>query len=158
MAVSGKELEVKFLLSNLGRLENRLKGIGASCVQHRTYESNLRFDTPDRELTQTFQILRLRQDSAARVTYKGPGEEEGGACLRQELEITVNDFAIAQSLFEALGYQVVFMYEKYRTAYAMDEVVVTLDEMPYGSFVEIEGPDGNSICESATRLGSYVRC
>jgi adenylate cyclase class 2 len=153
MADSGKEIEVKFLLSNLEALEFRLKDIGALCVQPRTYETNLRFDTPDRELTRTFQILRLRQDSAARVTYKGPGEEQGGASLRQEIEITVSDFTIAQSLFEALGYQVVFMYEKYRTAYALDEVVVTLDEMPFGNFTEVEGPDGDRIHECADQLG-----
>ena len=31
-------------------------------------------------------------------------------------------------------------------------VLVTLDEMPYGHFAEIEGPDGESIQQAASRL------
>jgi hypothetical protein len=32
-------------------------------------------------------------------------------------------------------------------------VLVTLDEMPYGNFAEIEGPDGNAIKMAAGLLG-----
>jgi adenylate cyclase class 2 len=37
--------------------------------------------------------------------------------------------------------------------YRLQGVLVTLDEMPYGFFVEIEGPDGTSIQDVAARLG-----
>lgn len=87
------------------------------------------------------------------MTYKGPGEERDGVRLRQELEFSVSDFATAQAVFEALGYRVVLMYEKYRTTYALGEVLVVLDEMPYGNFVEIEGPDGGSIRKAAEKVG-----
>jgi adenylate cyclase class 2 len=95
----------------------------------------------------------LRQDTQVRVTYKGPGVEQDGAQRRQELEFTVSDFNTAQAVFEALGYQVVVMYEKYRTTYVLGTVLVVLDEMPYGSFIEIEGPDGESIQKAARQLG-----
>ena len=45
------------------------------------------------------------------------------------------------------------MYEKYRTTYALDDVLVVLDEMPFGNFAEIEGPAGESIHSAATKLG-----
>jgi adenylate cyclase, class 2 len=153
MTKNNQELEVKFYIVDLKALEGKITAQGARLVQPRTHEVNLRFDTPDGELTRTFRVLRLRQDNLARLTYKGPGEELDGVRLRQELEFVVGDFSVAKALFEALGYQVDVMYEKYRTTYSLGEVLVTLDEMPYGDFTEIEGPDGFSIRSVAEQLG-----
>ncbi|MGB6421608.1 MAG: hypothetical protein WBF05_07195, partial [Anaerolineales bacterium] len=44
-----------------------------------------------------------------------------------------------------LGFFVTMIYEKYRQIYDLDGVSVTLDEMPYEDFVEIEGPDTEGI-------------
>ena len=112
---------------------------------------NLRFDDTEGGLRNAHRVLRLRQDDKARLTYKGPGSVEGGARLREELEFTVSDFETARKLLEALGYQVMLVYEKYRTTYALGGCEVTLDEMPYGSFAEIDGQGaggggGGEIC------------
>jgi adenylate cyclase class 2 len=153
MSASDQELEVKFYLSQPQALVERLERTGASLARPRMYEANLRFDTADGALASSFQVLRLRLDDAARVTYKGPGSLSGGARLRRELEFTVSDFDTARALFEALGYQVVVMYEKYRMEYHLGDVLVTVDEMPYGFFTEIEGPDGETIQAAARQLG-----
>jgi len=153
MNTTGKELEVKFYVPDLPAFEKRLVGQGAALELPRVHEVNLRFDTPSEELGRTYRVLRLRQDSQVRVTFKGPGIEKDGVQQRQELEFSVSDFAAAQAVFEALGYQVVVMYEKYRTTYALGDVLVVLDEMPYGNFIEIEGPAGESIQKAARQLG-----
>jgi adenylate cyclase class 2 len=153
MSGTGQELEVKFYLRQPERLQARLEELGARLEQPRTHEINLRFDTPERSLLNSGRLLRLRQDSAARITYKGPGRVEGGARLRQELEFIASDFATARAVIEALGFEVMMMYEKQRATYALGNVLVTLDEMPYGSFAEIEGPDGTSIQQAAAQLG-----
>lgn len=153
MSNTGKEIEVKFYLADLPRLQQRLEALGAACEQVRVYEANLRFDTPDRSLSRSLRALRLRMDTAARMTYKGPPQEDAGARLRQELEFTVSDFDMARALLEALGYQVIVMYEKYRATYRLGELLVTLDEMPFGTFAEIEGPGGETIQEAALQLG-----
>ncbi len=153
MNTTGQELEVKFYVPDLPALEKRLVGLGAALEQPRVHEVNLRFDTPAEELSRTYRVLRLRQDTQVRVTYKGPGIEQDGVQQRQELEFSVSDFATAQAVFEALGYQVAVMYEKYRTTYALGNVLVVLDEMPYGNFIEIEGPDGESIQKATRQLG-----
>ena len=153
MSNTGKEIEVKFYLADLPRLQQRLEALGAACEQPRVYEANLRFDTPDRSLSRSLRALRLRMDTAARMTYKGPPQEDAGARLRQELEFTVSDFDMARALLEALGYQVIVMYEKYRATYRLGELLVTLDEMPFGTFAEIEGPGGETIQEAARQLG-----
>ena len=152
MSATGQELEVKFNLPDLASLEQRLVVQGARLLQARIHEINLRFDTVDGALSRSYQVLRLRQDSAARLTYKGPGEDRDGVRQRQELEFTVSDFDTARLFLEALGYHVIFMYEKYRATYELENVLVVLDEMPYGNFAEIEGPDGGSIQAAAGRL------
>ncbi|HEX7975021.1 MAG TPA: hypothetical protein VF498_11485, partial [Anaerolineales bacterium] len=63
-----QELEVKYYISDLTALERRLLSLGASLVQPRVRETNLRFDTPQGSLAQGFQVLRLRQDTEARLT------------------------------------------------------------------------------------------
>jgi adenylate cyclase class 2 len=148
-----QELEVKFYIPDLAGLQARLEALGAQLVQPRVHETNLRFDTPAGELASGFRVLRLRQDAEARLTYKGPGSEQDGVRARLELEFTVSDFDMARRVLEALGYQVSVMYEKYRATYALKGVLVTLDEMPYGNFIEIEGPDGASIRQVAEGLG-----
>ncbi len=153
MSGTGQELEVKFYLNHPDRLRSRLEALGARLEQPRTHEINLRFDTPALDLLHSGRLLRLRQDAAAHITYKGPGRVEGGARLRQELEFIASDFEMARAVIEALGYEVMLMYEKQRATYALGDVLVTLDEMPYGNFAEIEGPDGESIQQAAARLG-----
>lgn len=149
----GQELEVKFYLSDLSAFQEGLEISGGHVLQARLHEVNLRFDTPDSELTRTYQVLRLRQDKIARLTYKGPGEIVGGVRSRREIEFSVGDFSEARSFLEALGYQVSLMYEKFRATYELGGVEITLDEMPYGTFAELEGPDAASIQTLAGKLG-----
>jgi adenylate cyclase class 2 len=153
MTATGQEIEVKFYLHDLPGLHQRLVKRGARLAQKRVHEVNLRFDTPDRSLSQAGEVLRLRQDADTRITFKGPGQEQGGARLRQELEFTVSDFATTRQVLEALGFEAYMMYEKYRTTYRLGKVLVTLDELPYGDFAEIEGPDGEMIQRTAQALG-----
>jgi adenylate cyclase class 2 len=152
MSSNQQELEVKFYVSGLADIETRLQTLGAALIQPRVHEVNLRFDTLNGDLTRTFQVLRLRQDREARITYKGPGVVREGIKARRELECTVGDFETAKILLEALGYVVTVMYEKFRATYAINDVHVTLDEMPYGAFVEIEGPSATAIQAAAETL------
>jgi adenylate cyclase class 2 len=153
MGSNQQELEIKLYLSNLTSYQQKVETLGGQLVEPRVHEINLRFDTPDGELTRTAQVLRLRQDSTARLTYKGPGETVGGVHARREIEFMVSDYQSAQLLLESLGYQISLMYEKFRTTYLLDGLQVTLDEMPYGNFTEIEGSDPAAIRDTASKLG-----
>ena len=147
-----QELEVKLYLADMQAFQGRVEAQGAKLVEARLHEVNLRFDTPDESLTRSLQVLRLRQDTAARLTYKGPGATIDGVYARREIEFTVSNYKSAQALLEVLGYRVSLMYEKYRTTYDLDGTHVTLDEMPYGNFTEIEGPDPDRIRFAAQKL------
>ena len=153
MNTADKEIEAKFYLTNLPALQQRLVELGAALFQERVREINLRFDWPDGSLTAQQRVLRLRQDASAWLTYKGKAQAGEQVAVRQEIEVQVSDFDSARRLLEALGYQVSVMYEKYRQSYRLGDVVITLDEMPYGHFCEIEAPDVESILATAARLG-----
>ena len=47
------------------------------------------------------------------------------------------------------------MYEKYRTTWHWMDCEITLDEMPYGYFCEIEGQDSMKIKQAADVLGLH---
>ena len=144
--MSGQETEVKFFVQDLKRIEMRLQELEAHLVQPRVHEVNLRFDNEKGELRKNFKVLRLRQDSEAKFTYKGPSEERaGGVLTRKEVEFTVGSFDAAKEFLELLGFVPVVFYEKYRTTYELHGVHIMLDELPYGTFVEIEGEDINAL-------------
>jgi adenylate cyclase, class 2 len=153
MAENNYEQEAKFLIGDLPALEKKLKELRAPLKHARVFELNLRFDLPDGSLAGKKQVLRLRQDERSRVTFKGPLEAQKEVSSRPEIEFEVSSFENAKALFEALGYRVSVSYEKYRTTYELNGCEVTLDELPYGHFAEIEGPGAPAIAEAARALG-----
>ena len=164
MHAQNQEIEAKFFVKDLGKVEARLLELGARLLRPRLLELNLRYDRPDGSLRREHRVLRLRQSDDSRLTYKGPSSIVDGAMSRQEIEFTVGDFEAAKAFLEALDYQIIAMYEKYRTSYELEtsevfgdfgslKVLILLDELPYGTFVEIEGPDAASIHAAADSLG-----
>jgi adenylate cyclase, class 2 len=151
--MNDQEIEVKFYVNDLQAIRNKLEQIGAQLTQPRTLEINLRYDTSDGELARSFRVLRLRQDTAARLTYKGPGRVQDGARIRQEIEMEVESFDQAKAFLAALGYQVTMVYEKYRTKYKFEGIHLDMDEMPYGNFIELEGDDIPALHALSDRLG-----
>ena len=145
MNINNTEIETKYYVRDLQKIKLRLHELGAQLIQERVHERNLRFDDEDDNLRHDHCVLRLRHDTQSILTYKGPGIMQDGIRAREELEVTVSDFVIMQSILEALGYRVQMMYEKYRTTYLLGETHIMLDEMPYGQYVEIEGFESAAI-------------
>lgn len=147
------EIEVKFYLADPSGLRRRLIDMGATQTHPQVFETNLRFDTPEMELRKKAQVLRLRQDQKARLTFKGPGELVNGVLTRQEIEFEVSEFQTAKRFLESLGYRVFMTYEKIRENFTFKGVQVSLDEMPYGHFTELEGQSPQQIQKVAGLLG-----
>ena len=137
------EVEVKFLVADLAAFRERLVAAGGTLKKARIFERNVRFDTPNDDLLKKGELLRLRQDAAVRITFKGevPQALQSEAKVREELEVSVNDFDTTALIFERLGFAPVQVYEKYRETFTLGDVEVVLDEMPYGEFVELEGKE-----------------
>ncbi len=153
MTEEPQEIEVKFYVKNLKKLEARLRELKARLIQPRVHEMNLRFDTATHELGRQQRVLRLRQDEQVRFTYKGPSRNESGVLSRTEVEVTVDDFDRARQFLEALGFEKSFFYEKYRTTYDLDESHIMFDDTPLGSFIEVEGQSAESVHALSEKLG-----
>jgi adenylate cyclase, class 2 len=149
------ETEVKFHLNDLPALRERLLAAGAHIHKPRVFERNVRFDTVDESLLAHDALLRLRQDTAVRLTLKIPpsaAEQSRQVKVMQELEVSVSDFDTMSQILERLGYGPVQVYEKYRETFTLDGVEIVLDQLPYGDFIELEG-DEATIHRLADRLG-----
>lgn len=167
---SHQETEVKLFTPNLEEIQRRLEENGAVRTADRVYEQNVRFEDEAHSLSQRGIVVRLRTDTRARLTYKEPGGLADGIVSRTELEVEVSDFDTMYWILTKLGYTPYLRYEKYRTTYQLHNTEVVLDEMPYGSFTEIEGDrrdiehvlalldlsDARRIPHSYTRLFDFV--
>jgi adenylate cyclase class 2 len=138
------EVEVKFFVPELAAFRERLLAAGAELKKPRIYERNVRFDTADERLYQELALLRLRQDTAVTLTYKGTSEKQSQseAKVREELEVQVSDFDTLSQIFQRLGFAPMQVYEKYRETFEWQNVEIVLDELPYGNFIELEGEEG----------------
>jgi len=153
MNTNNQEIEAKFLIADLPALLEKLQNLGALMLRPRMLEVNLRFDTPDMQLGKRAQVLRLRHDDQSILTFKSPGEIIDGVISRTELEVIVSDFQTTRALLEALGFQVFMTYEKYRQNFKLNDLVASVDEMPYGNFIELEGSSPEHVRATAALLG-----
>lgn len=138
------ETEIKLLIPDLATVAAQLQAVGATLTAPRVYEKNIRYEDAAKELTKSGRVLRLRQDSRTRLTFKEPVERidqapASGISSRHEFEVTISDFETMDIILHKLGFHASWIYEKYRTTYQLGGCEVVLDELPMGNFVEIEG-------------------
>lgn len=146
------ETEVKFHLPDPEAVRTRLLDLGARSLG-RCREHNLRLDSPDGRLSRGRSLLRLRQDRGCTLTFKSAAPGADPAFKQMiELEVQVSDFERMLSVLAALGFRPVQTYEKWRESFEMGETVFCLDELPYGHFLEIEGPPA-AVVEAGRTLG-----
>lgn len=136
------ETEVKLHVPDFAPTITRLKVAGAELESERIFERNVRYEDAAQTLTGRGIVLRLREDTRIRLTYKEPPQVAEGMMARFEAEVTVDDFDVMDLILKKLGFAPYVIYEKFRTTYTLSDTEIVLDEMPYGNFVEIEGePD-----------------
>ncbi len=146
------ETEVKFYLPEVNPVRRRIMALGAD-FKGRVFETNLRFEDADNRLIQKKSLLRLRKDIKTTLTFKSepPFKDDQFKTLR-ELEVEVSDFDGMKQILESLGFHEEQVYEKWRETFVLSYTHFCLDTMPYGDFLEIEGPK-KDIKELASRIG-----
>jgi adenylate cyclase class 2 len=134
-----KEIEIKFLVSNLQAMEQKLRDLGFREQTPSTHEFNTLYDLPGQKLRRKGELLRLR-DYGGRWKLTHKAKVQGGRHKsRGELEIALSDGRKMDAILRALGFAPVFMYEKFRSEWSDDEGKVVLDHTPIGEVAEIEG-------------------
>ncbi len=137
------ETEIKFRVTDLNGLTQRLQAAGFTLETPRSFESNVLYDTPDRKMRARTEILRIRNYAGRcllthkRLPDQGPGEDAHKHRIETETEISDGQ-ALAQ-LFHSLGLVPAFRYEKWRTEWTDGQGHCVVDETPIGNFAELEG-------------------
>ena len=150
------ETEIKFRVEDLPGLAARLQAAGFTLQTPRAFESNVLYDTPDRQMRARTEILRIRSYAGrCLLTHKrlpdvGPGEDTHKHRIETETEISDGD-ALAQ-VFLSLGLVPAFRYEKWRAEWSDGEGHCVVDETPIGNYAELEG-SAEWIDRAAARLG-----
>jgi adenylate cyclase, class 2 len=154
MRTSKPEVEVKIAVLSSAAVRRHVREAGFTVHVPRVFEVNLLYDFSDRRLRSGGQVLRLRQaGKLTTLTFKGKAADTLHK-VREEVETKVDNRGAMERVFQELQLQPVFRYEKYRTEYTREKAkgVVTLDETPIGTFLEIEGSP-SWIDRTAVQLG-----
>jgi adenylate cyclase, class 2 len=169
------ETEIKFRVDDLAALAQQLQSAGFRLETPRSFESNVLYDTPDRQLRSRTEILRIRSYAGRwtltlkRLPRSGPapdsddrGPREAGFASwgggdarhkhRLETETGIADGDALAEVFLSLGLVAAFRYEKWRTEWTDGEGHCVIDETPIGNYAELEGSSA-WIDRTAARLG-----
>jgi adenylate cyclase class 2 len=150
------ETEIKFRVDDLDSLAQHLQDAGFALQTQRAFESNILYDTPDRQMRVRTEILRIRNYAGRcilthkRLPDEGPGEDTHKHRIETETEVS-NGEALAE-VFRSLGLVPAFRYEKWRAEWTDDEGHCVIDETPIGNYAELEG-SADWIDRAAARLG-----
>ena len=140
MSFGKNEVEIKFRVDDPESLAKLLRRKGFRSKTPRTHEMNTLYDYPNQEITRRGELLRLREYGKSwKLTHKAKGKL-GRHKSRVETETKIEDGHAVEEIFESLGLQPVFRYEKFRAEWSDGTGDVVTDETPIGNFAEIEGP------------------
>lgn len=153
-----KEVEVKIIEIDQGKVEAKLRELGATQTLDED-EETLFFDFPDNSISKAKNLLRVRRvGEKTSLTFKKFVESDT-AKVRVEYEVSVSDFEIANSILQSLGLITTLRMEKHRTSYRLRSgVAVDIDKYSgqyshIPTLLEIEGADIPTIYEQAKMLG-----
>jgi len=154
------ETEIKIQISDLEKLKEMLLALNARVLSDRHFEENFVLDTQEGGLRTSQCLLRVRKTRGkGSVTFKGPARPSGIFKSREEHETVVQNADTMLKIFQDIGMEVWFRYEKYREEFSVPvssrppgEILVSLDATPIGQYAELEGSE-EGIREIAKKLG-----
>jgi adenylate cyclase class 2 len=136
------EIEKKYRLTKkqCEEIQRRLPEMGA-VARGQQFEENILFGGDP--LPAGGRVLRLRRvgKKKATLTYKERLPSTESIKRQREDETSVGDAEAMESILGALGLEPRLVYEKRRVTWKLGKAEIVLDELPFGLFMEIEGPD-----------------
>ena len=148
----GIEIEKKYRVTRarLDEIEASIVSYGAE-YRGEAFEENTLF--ANKELRESGAIVRIRKtDRGSSITFKQRQDSLSDAKHHLEYESEIGDAENVRALLEGRGLRAVLVYEKKRKTYRLRNFEIVLDELPFGIFMEIEGPL-TAIAEAEILLG-----
>lgn len=141
------EIESTFVNINKDQLRDQLRAAGATLIQPETLMRRTIFDIDEHS------FARVR-DEGNRITMSYKHLDSLTLSGMKEICLEVNDFDEAINFVKALGLKPKAEQETYREEWKLGNVEIDIDTWPWiPSYVEIEGPDEDSVKATASRLG-----
>lgn len=142
------ESELKLKVDVIEITREKILTLGTQ-IEERTHELTTIYDNAQQLMQVTDGRLRVRKRTNSKgveiiLSYKKPLSRER---IKQEIEheTTIDDEKALGSILESIGYHPVSSYERYRTNFLVEasdrRALVSLDEFPFGNYIEIEGED-----------------
>ena len=134
------EIEKKYRLpdSQRDRIVDSMKELGAVFERDETEENTIYGGD---SLIGAGAIVRIRRtDQRALLTYKRRVDEGSDVKQQIEYETEIADADAADKIMRELQLSPKLVYEKRRSTWRFRDVEIVFDELPFGNFMEIEGP------------------
>lgn len=144
------EREIKLKIEKPSDLISKLNSLKAKFVS-KSFQRTTRMDTETMDLEKNGTFLRVRSGSKNIVTLKKKLGENAEVFERQEIETEVKDIEKLADIFGGLGFTKRLILEKYRADFDYKDVKISIDELPFGFYVELEG-DPKDIFKVADEL------
>ncbi|MCA9752538.1 MAG: class IV adenylate cyclase [Gemmatimonadetes bacterium] len=147
------EVEIKARVRDPEETVKRLETLGARLVRPRAFEDNVLWDLPGRPLAGAGRLLRVRTTAGRTiVTAKGPAAADSRFKVRPESEMEIADDVAFAAVLATAGFERSWRYQKWRREYEFGGTSIVIDEIPHGTFLEIEG-ERDAIDAIAAALG-----
>lgn len=134
------EKEIKFKIENLTKLIEDLKKHKAKLL-NKSKEKTIRLDTLGRDLEKKGIFLRVRAGSKNTITLKEKVGDNKEVRSRKETEFEIQDVEAMAYILERLGFNFPRVMEKYRVNLRYKGTRLSIDELFFGFYLEIEGPE-----------------
>jgi len=146
-----REIELKFRVEDENDMIRRLGTIGAEKTNE-GLEHNIVFDSDDRTFREQGFLLRLRKFAGRNtLTFKRAVTKKDFK-EAEEIQTGVENFGNMKEILLRIGFDVSWVYEKETTHFALGDILICIDKLPFGTFMEIEGTK-EGIISTAKKLG-----
>jgi adenylate cyclase class 2 len=147
------EYEARFRDVDHDLIRRQLREEGATCVNPRQPLKRVIFENDTTRRSRSWLRLRTNGDQTTLTLKRGTGDTADIESTL-ELETLVADFESMQCILDELGLTALRLQENYREEWHLDGITYDLDEWPnLNPFLEIEGPDPESVRLAAKKLG-----
>lgn len=134
------EKELKFKITDPKSIIKVLLDFGGT-ILNKSKEKTIRFDTPNLDLEKKGIFIRVREGSKKTITLKEKLQENYDIKARKETEFQIENIDDMRYILEKIGLTYIRIFEKYRINISYKKTVISIDELPFGLFLEIEGDE-----------------
>lgn len=133
-----KEVEIKFKLKDFREVRRKLETLKAKKAG-KVFVEDFYFDDQKDSLWKNRQMLRIRKWNKKNILTFKYAQTKKRFRRSKEIELEIGNPEKMRKIFEKFGLQVVLKYKKEMEIWQYKNTKITLDKMPLGNFLEVEG-------------------